>query len=255
MTKICMDSRLALAQRVVDESWPMYDGTPSEQARETLVRQAIETAFPETGITLSPESREILAAAAIAARRSQVALIRLRREDEARLLQRPDGTSLLSAWGAGVAARQARDWVRLVDQLLLSMRRYAVVDGVEAGTPARQRSAQRFARRCAAELGIATPSVNWIRPVSEGGDLVTLGDIAGCVPKNDRSVIFVRSDLRTDRERLRVVAHEVAHHSGADEEAALAYEKVAVRRHARPDDLWSGPEHRASQALASIARR
>jgi hypothetical protein len=69
-------------------------------------------------------------------------------------------------------------------------------------------------------------------------------------------VIFVRVDIRTERDRLRVVAHEVAHHSGADEAAALAYEIAAVRRHVphHPAHLMTEDAADAGDALAQVAR-
>jgi hypothetical protein len=242
VTKKSISRRLAVARSVVDQAWPIYDGSPAQaEAREALVRRAVDAAFPDSGIALSESDVTALSAEATAARRSQVALLRLWREDDARHADEPDETSGLAAWGAGVAARQAGDWVKLVDQLVVSMRRYGIVRGDSAGPPALRRAAQRFARRCAAELSITTPAVHWIRPVDEGGDLVTLGDIAGCAPKHDRSVIFIRADISSHRERLRVVAHEVAHQGGADEYDALAYELEALHRyvpHQPAIDSW-----------------
>lgn len=232
MTKKSIASRLAVARSVVDQAWPIYDGSPGQaEARRALVRRAVDAAFPDSGIALTEAEVEVLSAEATAARRSQVALLRLWREDDARHADQPTETSGLTAWGAGVAARQAGDWVKLIDQLVVSLRRYRIVDGVDAGPAALRRTAQRFARRCASELRIATPAVRWIRPVDQGGDLVTLGDIAGCAPKHNRDVIFVRADICSERERLRVVAHEVAHQGGADEYDALAYELEALDRH------------------------
>lgn len=221
-----------MARNIVDLAWPAYDGSPEQaEARDALIDRAIDTAFPRHGVALNDTNLRTLAAAARAARRSQLWAVRLWHEGKARHAREPSAAADLAAWGAGVAARQAGDWVRLVDELLVSVRRYRVVEGNAAGPSWRRRAAQRFAKRCATELGIITPEVLWIRPVEQGGDLVTIGDIAGCAPKSDRSVIFVRSDILTERERLRVVAHEVAHHSGADEGRALAYERAALRRH------------------------
>jgi hypothetical protein len=243
VTKKSMAKRLAVARNVVDQAWPIYDGSPAQAAaREALVCRAVQAGFSDSGIALTETDVQVLAAEATAARRSQVALLRLWREGGTPPTDIPALTTTgLATWGAGVAARQAGDWVKLVDSLVVSLRRYRIVQGTSAGSSALRRNAQRFARRCAAEFAIAAPVVRWIRPVSEGGDLVTLGDIAGCAPKRDSSVIFVRADICSERERLRVVAHEVAHHGGADESDALAYEVEALSRHAPPTpaiDRW-----------------
>jgi hypothetical protein len=228
-----MASRLDAARRVVDHGWASYEGGngTATAARRALIGGAFTAAFPRTGIALAEADVAVLTDEVDAARLSHGALLQLRREEAARHESAADPTSNMSVWGAAVAALQAGDWVKLLDRLLVSVRRYELVTGTAAGPPARRRAAQRFARRCATELGIDTPEVHWIRPVSLGGDLVTMGDIVGCAPTDDPTVIFVRSDIRTDRDRLRVVAHEVAHHSGADEDEALAYEVTAVRRH------------------------
>jgi hypothetical protein len=247
VTKRSIAARLAVARSLVDQAWPLYDGSPYEasstqsEAREALVRQVLEEVFPDTGIALGPDDVEALTTEAASARRSQVALLRLWREGGARWGRASSAPHGLAAWGAAVAACQAGDWVKLVDQLVVSMRRYRIVRGPAAGPPARRRAAQRFARRCASHFAISPPSVRWIRPVDEGGDLVTLGDIAGCAPKRDRKVIFVRADICSEREQLRVVAHEVAHQGGADEYDALAFEVEALKRYVPPKpaiDSW-----------------
>ncbi|HEV7760778.1 MAG TPA: hypothetical protein VGO78_17355 [Acidimicrobiales bacterium] len=228
-----MVSRLGAARGVVDHGWASYEGTngAAAAARRALIDRAVTAAFPRAGSALTESDVTVLTAEVASARLNHSALLQLRREEAARHDGDPSATNHMSVWGAAVAALQAGDWVKLLDRLLVSIRRYQLVDGSGAGPAARRRAAQRFARRCAGELGIDTPEVRWIRPVSLGGDLVTLGDIVGCAPTDDPSVIFVRADIRTDRDRLRVVAHEVAHHSGADEAEALAYEVAAVRRH------------------------
>lgn len=242
-----MNTWLAAARRVVDGAWSIYDGSPSEsRARAALIHQAAAEVCLRNGLALSESDVKVLTAEGVAARRNQVVLTRLRRENEARHAESADPTTELEAWGANVAARQAGDWLRFVDNLLTSLRRYETVDGDDAGPASRRRAAQRFARRCASELGIPTPTVRWIRPVAQGGEFLTLGEIAGCAPAHDRSVIYVRHDIASDRERLRVVAHEVAHHSGFEEYEALAYERVAVRRNGprrAPLHLVSNPEH------------
>jgi hypothetical protein len=252
VTQESMVSRLAAARRVVDHGWSSYEGTNGTAlaARRALIGRAFTTAFPRAGIALAETDVHALTDAVGAARLEHKALLQLRREEAARhdrasvATGDPAATNNMGVWGAAVAALQASDWVKLLDRLLVSVRRYEMVDGAAAGPAARRRAAQRFARRCATELGIETPEIRWIRPVSLGGDLVTLGDIVGCAPTDDRSVIFVRADIRTERDRLRVVAHEVAHHSGADEDAALAYEIAAVRRHVPhlPSHLKREPE-------------
>jgi hypothetical protein len=227
-----MSARLAAARDVVDQAWGIYDGTPSEtRARGALVEEATARAFPRHGVTLSETDVHELATAIVAAHRSQATLTELQHEDEVRQARRGWAADRLSAFGSRVAASQARDWLQLLRRLRASTRRYEIVDGPDVVPTLRQRAVQRFARRCAAELGIATPELGWIRPVNQGGDLVTLGDIAGFASTDERNVIFVRTDISTDRDRLRVVAHEVAHHSGADEQQARAYELIAVRRH------------------------
>ncbi|MGH9209711.1 MAG: hypothetical protein ACRD2C_03415 [Acidimicrobiales bacterium] len=245
MKRTSIAKRLAVARNVVDQAWPIYDESPYEgspaqaEAREDLIRRAVDAAFPDTGIVLSEADAAALSSEASSARRGQVALLRLWREGSSR--RDASESRGLANWGAGVAARQAGDWVKLIDRLVASMRRYRIVRGAAAGPTAQRRTAQRFARRCAAELSISAPSVRWIRPVDDGGDLVTLGDIAGCAPVFNRSVIYVRADICNERERLRVVAHEVAHHGGATESDALAYEAEALKRHAPPKpaiDKW-----------------
>jgi hypothetical protein len=227
-----MSARLAAARDVVDQAWAIYDGTPSEaRARGALVEEATAAAFPRHGITLSETDVHELATAIVAAHSSQVALAQLQQEDEQRQARRGWAADRLAAFGSRVAASQARDWLRLLRHLRASTRRYEIVDGPDVVSTPRHRAVQRFARRCAAELGIATPDLGWIRPVNRGGDLVTLGDIAGFASTDERNVIFVRTDISSERDRLRVVAHEVAHHSGADEQQARAYELIAVRRH------------------------
>jgi hypothetical protein len=228
-----MVSRLDAARRVVDHGWASYEGAngSAAAARRALIGAAFTAAFPRAGIALGESDVAVLTDEVGSARRNHSALLQLRREEAARHDAAPGSLNNMSVWGAAVAALQAGDWVKLLDRLLVSVRRYELVDGAAAGPANRRRAAQRFARRCATELGIDTPEVRWIRPVSLGGDLVTMGDIVGCAPTDDPSVIFVRADIRTDRDRLRVVAHEVAHHSGADEAEALAYEIAAVRRH------------------------
>jgi hypothetical protein len=228
-----MASRLDAARRVVDHGWASYEGAngTATAARRALIGAAFAAAFPRAGIALAESDVALLTDEVASARTSHSALLQLRRDEAARHDGDPGANGNMNVWGAAVAALQAGDWVKLLDRLLVSVRRYELVTGAAAGPAARRRAAQRFARRCAAELGIETPEVRWIRPVSLGGDLVTLGDIVGCAPTDDPTVIFVRSDIRTDRDRLRVVAHEVAHHGGADEAEALAYELAAVRRH------------------------
>jgi hypothetical protein len=227
-----MTSWLAAARRVVDGAWSIYDGSPSEsRARAALMAKAADAVCLRNGLALTEEDVAALTAEGVAARRNQVMLTRLRRENDARHAATQDASTELEAWGANVAARQAGDWLRFVDNLLTSLCRYETVDGDEAGPASRRRGAQRFARRCASELGIPTPTVRWIRPVPEGGDFLTIGQIAGCAPAHDRSVVYVRNDICSDLERLRVVAHEVAHHCGFEEHEALAYERAAVRRH------------------------
>lgn len=226
-----MTTWLAAARRVVDGAWSIYDGSPSEtRARTALMAQAADEVCLRNGLALTEGDVATLLAEGVAARRNQVALTRLWRENDARHEESPNPTKELEAWGANVAARQAGDWRRFVDSLITSLRRYETVDGDDAGPAARRKAAQRFAKRCAAELGIPTPSVRWIRPVLEGGEFLTLGEIAGCAPAHDRSVIYVRCDIASDRERLKVVAHEVAHHCGFEEYEAIAYERAAVRR-------------------------
>lgn len=254
-----MASRLDAARRVVDHGWASYEGVngSAAAARRALIGDAFAAAFPRTGIALGEADVAVLTQEVGAARLSHSALLQLRREEAARHEGSSNGSNNMSVWGAAVAALQAGDWVKLLDRLLVSVRRYELATGAAAGPPARRRAAQRFARRCAAELGIDTPEVRWIRPVSLGGDLVTLGDIVGCAPTDDPTVIFVRSDIRTDRDRLRVVAHEVAHHSGADEDAARAYEVAALRRHAPdlPSHLKQGEAAAAdAELLARVAR-
>jgi hypothetical protein len=227
-----MRARLDAARRVVDQAWPIYDGSPSEEvSRSALVGRARVEAFPHHGMALNQGDVQELATAIVAAHRNQLALTHLQREDEVRHAERRTPASELTAFGSRVAASQADDWLRLLRWLHASTRRYEIVDGPEVGPPSRLRAVQRFARRCAAELGIRTPDLGWIRPVNRGGDLVTLGDIAGCASNHDGTAIFVRTDISSDRDRFRVVAHEVAHHGGADEQAARAYELTAVRRH------------------------
>jgi hypothetical protein len=228
-----MVNQLAAARSIVDHGWASYEAPngAAAVARRALITRAVDTAFPRAGAALTETDVAVLTAEVAAARRTHSELLQLRREAAATHDDEPSATNHMSVWGAAVAALQAGDWVKLLDRLLVSVRRYELVTGDAAGPAARRRAAQRFARRCATELGIDTPEVRWIRPVSLGGDLVTLGDIVGCAPADDPSVIFVRADIRTDRDRLRVVAHEVAHHGGADEAEALAYEVSAVRRH------------------------
>jgi hypothetical protein len=253
-----MASRLDAARRVVDQGWAHYEGTNGQAAaaRKALIGRALDAAFPRAGIALTETDVATLTAEVAAARLSHSALLALRHEEAGRHDGDPSPDSHLSVWGAAVAALQAGDWVKLLDRLLVSIRRYEVVEGDAAGPSSRRRAAQRFARRCAAELGIETPEVHWIRPVSLGGHLVTLGDIVGCAPVDDPTVIFVRVDIRTERDRLRVVAHEVAHHSGADEDGALAYEIAAVRRHVPhlPAHLMTADAADAGDALAQVAR-
>jgi hypothetical protein len=238
VTGTSIDVGLAAARRVVDQGWQVYDGSPDERrARRALVQRAVDAGFPSRGIRLTEADVRALAEAAITARRTLAELDRLRQEDEARHARLGTDASRLAAFGSRVAAGQAGDWVRLVDQLRSSTRRYQIVEGDEAAPPARRRTVERFARRCAAELGIATPTLGWIRPVRRGGDVVTLGDVAGFASVNGQAVIFVRTDITSDRDRLRVVAHEVAHHGGADEREARAYELIAVRRHGGDLDL------------------
>ena len=253
-----MVSRLDAARSVVDHGWASYEGAngTAVAARRALIGAAFTAAFPRAGIALAESDVAVLTKEVAAARLSHSALLQLRREEAARHDGDPANGNM-GVWGAAVAALQAGDWVKLLDRLLVSVRRYELVTGAAAGPAARRRAAQRFARRCASELGIDTPEVRWIRPVSLGGDLVTLGDIVGCAPTDDPTVIFVRSDIRTDRDRLRVVAHEVAHHSGADEAEALAYELAAVRRHVPhlPSHLKREPGAAApSDPLAHFAR-
>jgi hypothetical protein len=228
-----MSARLAAARVVIDQGWPIYDGTPAEAAaRRELIRRAADAAFPSRGVALSEADVQDLAAAAIAARRTRTELDRMRQEDADHAARHPTHATDLAAFGSRVAACQAGDWVRVVDALRASTRRYEVVDGDAAVPAALRRQLERFARRCAAELGITTPALGWIRPVRRGGDIVTLGDIAGFASTHEDAVIFVRTDIVNDRDRFRVVAHEVAHHGGADEHEARAYELIAVRRHA-----------------------
>ena len=251
-----MVSRLAAARSVVDHGWASYEGAngTAAAARRALIGAAFTAAFPRAGIALAETDVTVLTGEVAAARLNHSALLQLRREEAARHDGDPGATSNMSVWGAAVAALQAGDWVKLLDRLLVSVRRYELVGGAAAGPAARRRAAQRFARRCAAELGIDTPEVRWIRPVSLGGDLMTLGDIVGCAPTDDPTVIFVRSDIRTDRDRLRVVAHEVAHHSGADEAEALAYELAAVRRHVPHLPSHLKRDDTGSDQLERIAR-
>jgi hypothetical protein len=233
-----MSARLAAARGVIDQGWPAYDGTPAEAAaRRELIRRAADAAFPSRGVALSEADVQDLAAAAIAARRTRTELDRMRQEDADHAARHPTRATGLAAFGSRVAAGQAGDWVRLVDELRASTRRYEVVDGDGAVPPGLRRQLERFARRCAADMGIATPALGWIRPVRRGGDIVTLGDIAGFASTHEDAVIFVRTDIVNDRDRFRVVAHEVAHHGGADESEARAYELIAVRRHAWDDAL------------------
>jgi hypothetical protein len=141
----------------------------------------------------------------------------------------------LATWGANVAAQQADDWMTLLDRLRRNTRQYRIEDAAQVLSPAEHRSVRRFARRCAADLRIATPQLLWIRRVREDGDLVSLGDIAGCAIRqgDDEPLVYVNCDISDVLDRLRVVAHEVAHHGGADEDEARAYEQAAVDRHAR----------------------
>lgn len=233
-----MRARLAAARGVIDQGWQVYDGSPSEaRARRILIQEAADAAFPSRGVALSEADVRELAEAVIAARRTRTELTRMQQEDADHAARRDTPAARLAAFGSRVAASQARDWMRLIDELRSSTRRYEVVDGPDAAPPSRRRSLERFARRCAADLGIATPALGWIRPVRRGGDIVTLGDIAGFASTHDDAVIFVRTDIVNDHDRFRVVAHEVAHHGGADEREARAYELIAVRRHAWDDAL------------------
>jgi hypothetical protein len=229
-----MTARLGAARNVIDQSWSVYDRSSSEaEDRHRLIDQAVRAAFPAEGVTLRAADLRTLETTADDGRRSWVELVRLRRDHDTRHAEHPSEATELAAWAARVAVNQADDWIDVLDRLRRRLRRYQIVDGAEAVSPAVHRTTQRFVRRCAAELGIAAPALRWIRPVRPAGDLadladlVTLGDIAGCASLDDlddEPVIFVRCDIRDERDRLRVVAHEVAHHSGADEPAARAFE-------------------------------
>jgi hypothetical protein len=239
VTRRSMSGRLVAARNVIDQAWSIYDGSPGEaEQRGQLIGEAVQVAFPAQGVALSTADLETLDGAADDAQRGWVELVRLRRDHDARHAEEPSDDTRLAAWAARVATNQADDWIDVIDRLRRSTRRYQVVQVPEAVPVARHRATQRFARRCAAELGIATPVLSWIRPVPKGdgapdADLVTLGDIAGCASTStgDRTVIFVRSDIRDPDDRLRVVAHEVAHHGGADEQAARDFELTVLRRH------------------------
>jgi hypothetical protein len=240
--------RLRVARGVLDEGWAVYDLSSEEarnDARDALIRQAIDHSFPAHGMVLSTGDVTLLADEAEDARRSWMALLRLRVDGngtgtgaDAEPAERDgpgDAPDDLAAWGATVAAQQADDWMTLLDRLRRRTRHYRVVDEARAVDAGERKTVRRFVRRCASELRIATPILQWIRPVRDQGDLVSLGDIAGCAIRQngEHPVVYVRCDINDVRDRLRVVAHEVAHHSGADEPTARAYEHLALKRHTR----------------------
>jgi hypothetical protein len=264
--------RLRVARGVLDEGWGVYELAPDEardDARDALIGRAIETGFPRHGMLLAPPDLTLLADEADAARRNWMQLLRLRIDGHGQTdgdtvpspaaptggepvgpttTSTGTGTSTgtstetstgtgtdLATWGANVAAQQADDWMTLLDRLRRHTRHYRIEDPAQALSPAERRSVRRFARRCASDLRIATPQLLWIRRVREDGDLVSLGDIAGCAIRqgDDEPLVYVNCDISDVRDRLRVVAHEVAHHGGADEDEARAYEQAALDRHAR----------------------
>lgn len=251
---------LRVARGVLDEGWGIYELSSDEarnDARDDLIGQAIGAAFPAHGMLLAPGDLTLLADEADAARRNWMELLRLRIDGNGKGNGDDDGptdagedgedgegsadvalpsTDLdLATWGATVAAQQADDWMTLLDRLRRATRHYRIVDDDQAVSATERRAVQRFVRRCASDLRIKSPRLLWIRPVRDDGDLVSLGDIAGCAirQRDEHPLVYVRCDITDDDDRLRVVAHEVAHHGGADEAAARAYEATALRLHTR----------------------
>lgn len=226
---------------MLDEGWGAYESSDEEarnDARDALIGQAISAGFPAHGMLLAAPDLTLLDDEAASARRNWMELLRLRIDGNG-----GDGDAGgssepvvdLAAWGANVAAQQADDWMTLLDRLRRNTRHYRIVEDDKAVGSTERRTIRRFVRRCASELRIAAPRLLWIRRVRDAGDLVSLGDIAGCAIRqgDDHPLVYVRCDITEMRDRLRVVAHEVAHHGGADEAAARAYELEAVRRHTR----------------------
>lgn len=94
---------------------------------------------------------------------------------------------------------------------------------------------------CADELGVALPGVCWVLPETarhrayaerygtrDWPHLVVDEDVLGAY-RRSTGTVFLRADLGFDR-LLPVVAHELAHHAGADEPEARAYQAEWARR-------------------------
>ncbi|MBA2533205.1 MAG: hypothetical protein H0V23_14080 [Nocardioidaceae bacterium] len=122
--------------------------------------------------------------------------------------------------------------VRCVWDSFRTSHRYALTQPPDADTA---KAADALCRYVAGALGIDPPPLHWIKALSAGAVPFALGTSQAVLGAQRADGIFARADAGMSfAETMSIVAHEVRHAAGGDEDEAASYEqqwhdRLAVR--------------------------